>query len=189
VILATKVNSVHIHTTIVGPIVGQRYNQLAADLRCCIDDFIEGCDIDRGFTICPSLEDDFSGPGTFGSILRQSASNICCILVVEAPSAEDRKTCFSASRETKLDICLVLCRVSAIYISNGRISIEETYVVEWEVVSIRACKVKVLAIKLEFRARRGHETLGTFLGCGDCTAAEKTERKHTRDVDKHDLNC
>jgi len=70
VILATKVNGVHIHTTIVGPIVSQGYNQLAADLRCCIDDFIEGCHIDRGFTICPSLEDDFSGPGTFSSVLR-----------------------------------------------------------------------------------------------------------------------
>ena len=188
-ILATKVNGVHIHTTIVGPIVGQRHNQLAADLRCCIDDFVERCYIDGRFTIYPSLEDDFSGPGTFSSVLRQSASDICCILVVEAPSAEDGKTCFSASRETKLDICLVLCRVSAIYISNGRISVEETYVVEWEVVSIRACKVKVLAIKLELRAGSCHETFRTFLGCGDYTATEKTERKHTRDVDKHDLNC
>ena len=96
-ILATKINGVHIHTTIVGPIVGQRYNQLASDLRCCVDDFIEGCYIDGGFTIRPSLEDDFGGPGTFSSILRQSASDICCILVVETPSAEDRKTCFFAS--------------------------------------------------------------------------------------------
>jgi len=69
VILSPQVDSVNVHPSVVSPVVRQRDNQLDADFRRRVDDFVETCDVDRRLAARPPLEDNFRGPSAFAAVL------------------------------------------------------------------------------------------------------------------------
>lgn len=107
-VLAAKVDSVDIHTTVVGPIVGQGNNQFTTHFLRSIDDLVERSQVDGGSAVRPGLEDDIGGSCTFVAVFRETAGDVGCIFVVEAPGAKDGETCLLASGESQFDIGLVL---------------------------------------------------------------------------------
>jgi hypothetical protein len=88
-ILSPEIDGINIHSSIIGPIVRQRNNQLHADFRCRIDDFVKTGNIYRRLAILPALEYDFCGSSSFAAVLRQAGWVVGCILVVETPRAEN----------------------------------------------------------------------------------------------------
>lgn len=68
-VLASKVDGVDVHASVVGPVVGECDDELDADFAGRVDDFVEGLNVYRGLAVRPALENDFSPAGTFAAVL------------------------------------------------------------------------------------------------------------------------
>lgn len=88
VVLASKIDGVDVHASVVGPVVRECYDELDADFASRVDDFVEGLDVDRRLSVRPALENDFSPAGTFAAVLWQAFGDVCDVLIVEAPRAK-----------------------------------------------------------------------------------------------------
>lgn len=91
-VLSTKIDSVDIHASIIGPVVCESHNELDAGLARGIDNFVESRDINRRLAILPALENDWSASSTFTAVLWKSSRIICDVLVIETPRSEDIQT-------------------------------------------------------------------------------------------------
>lgn len=120
-VLATEVDSVHIHTTIVSPVVGKRYNELDAGLGGSIYDFVKRGDIDGGCAVGKSLEDNLSRTSSLATVLRQAIGIIGLIFVVETPCSEDFETSVLGSGQALFDIFLSLnLQLAGICLISGK---------------------------------------------------------------------
>jgi hypothetical protein len=112
VILSTKLDSVYIHPTVVGPVVRKSHEEFNPCLLCCSDHFVEGCKVDLGIAVIPPLHDVWARTRTFAAVLWKATGYGSSIAVVEAPSAHDIESSFLCSSETLLDIGWELAAVS-----------------------------------------------------------------------------
>lgn len=103
-VLATKVGSVDIHTTVIRPVVGQGYDELDAHLRRSIDDLVEGRKIDSRLAVLEALEDNVSVPSTFVPVPRKAVWIVGDVLVVKAPSAKDGQAGIFGGLQPDLDV-------------------------------------------------------------------------------------
>jgi hypothetical protein len=106
VVLPPKVDSIHIHPPIISPVVRQRDNQLDADFRRRVDDFVETRHVDRRLAVLPALENDFRGSRPFAAVLGQAGRVVSGVFVVEAPCAEDFEAGFFGGGEAEFNVGL-----------------------------------------------------------------------------------
>lgn len=96
---AAQIDSVDIHATVIGPVVGQSYKKLDASLLRSLHNFVETADVNDGSAVrIPSLKYDFSRTGPFSPILRQTIGIVCTVLIVKPPGTEYRKSSFLSGR-------------------------------------------------------------------------------------------
>jgi len=88
VVLAAKVDGVHVHAAVVGPVVSEGDDELDAGLLGGVDDLVEALDRDGGLAVVPPLEDDLGG-GALAAVLGETGGVVGGVLVVEAPGAEN----------------------------------------------------------------------------------------------------
>ena len=100
VVFSTKVNSVDVHASIIGPVVREGHYQFDSGLGCGVDNFVKGRHINRRLAVRPALKDDFSATSTFPAVLWKSFWDVCDILVVKAPSTENVQASFFRSGQT-----------------------------------------------------------------------------------------
>ena len=87
-VLPAEVDSVHVHTAIVGPVVGQSNNELDIRLGGAFNHLVETREINCRLAILPPLEHAIV---LATSVLREPTGVVSDILVVETPSAEYTK--------------------------------------------------------------------------------------------------
>jgi len=153
VILPPQINSINIHPSIISPVVCQRDNELHADFRRRINDFVETRHVDRRLAVLPALENDFCGARAFAAVLRQAGRVVGGVFVVEAPGAEDFEAGFFGGGEAELDVGLgvgegEILRVSALVCccSFGWGFYFFWHVMGVSYVGVAAGKVEVLAV-------------------------------------------
>lgn len=118
-ILASKVDSVHVHTTIVCPIVGEGNDELDSDLGGGVNNLVEALNIDSRLAIVPSLKDDL-GSRTLAAVLRKTVRVVGGVLVVEAPGSEDLQAGIFGRRQTLDDIGLSLLNIFSTSLRPGK---------------------------------------------------------------------
>ena len=106
-VLSPEINGVDVHAAVVGPVVGQRDNELGADLLRGVDNLVEGSQIDDGGAV--SLEPLKHNLGRFaGAVLGQPVGRVGAVLVIEAPRPEDGQPGIPGGCQPLFDVCLVL---------------------------------------------------------------------------------
>jgi hypothetical protein len=106
VILPPQVNGIHIHPSIISPVVRQRDDQFHADFRRRVDDFVKTRHVDRRLAVLPALENDFRGSRPFAAVLGQASRVVSGVFVVEAPCAEDFEAGFLCCGQAEFDVGL-----------------------------------------------------------------------------------
>lgn len=141
-VLATEVDSVHVHSPIICPIVCQGDNELDPRSSCSIDHLVKKCHINRGCAVCPPLEDRFRRACSLTTIQGEAIWIIGYVLVIKPPSTEDPEPSVIGSRESFLDIFLGLRDIS-----GGRKGVNsETHALKRQVVCIATGEVEILAV-------------------------------------------
>ena len=103
----SEVDSVDVHAAVVGPVVGQRNDELDVGLECCIDNLVQGGQVDgRSAVLVEPLKHDVVGLA--GAIVGQSVLDVGAVLVVEAPCPKDRQSSGLGSCQPLFDVGLVL---------------------------------------------------------------------------------
>lgn len=108
-VLAAEVDGIHVHATVVRPVVRQGHNQLYAGLRGPVYHLIEGLDVDCGLAILPHLEVNLSLAGALAAVLGETLRVVGGVLVVETPGAEDAQAGILSRGEALLDVVTFLC--------------------------------------------------------------------------------
>lgn len=115
-VLAPKVDGVHVHAAVIGPVVRQSHNELDVRVQGCVDHLVETRNIDGWLAIIPQLEDNLRGSGAFATVSRKSLRVVRGVLVIEAPGPEDIEPCVLGGSEPLLNIGLVLSQESRVNI-------------------------------------------------------------------------
>ena len=108
VILTPEVDSIHIHTAVIRPVVRQSHDELDPDLLSSSHDFIKRLQVDSRLSVIPPLENHSSPAGAFASILRESVGVRGHVAVVETPCAEDIEAGPFGRCKPEFDVGLVL---------------------------------------------------------------------------------
>jgi hypothetical protein len=111
-VFSAELNSVNVHTTIVGPVVCQSNEEFNIGLLSSRDYFVEGCEVDLGLAIVPPLQNVWTGTSAFTTVLWETTGDCCAISIIEAPSTHHIQSSFLGSREAFLDIGSKLSHVS-----------------------------------------------------------------------------
>jgi hypothetical protein len=106
---ATKIDSVNIHASIVGPVVCKSDNELDTSFARSIDNFVKSLDVNSRLAVGPALEDDFGASGALPAVLWETFRNVCDVLVVETPCSENVQAGLFRCSQAQLNIGLVLC--------------------------------------------------------------------------------
>lgn len=168
-VLAAEVDRVHVHATVVSPVVRQGDDQLHSDVSSRIDHLVEALNVDRGHAVLPKLHDNLGRARALAAVLREALGIVGGVLVVEAPGAEDLQAGLLGGGEALLDVGLVA--------------------VEGEVVGVAAGEVEVLAVKLELAVLDRDEARRAGLagrsGTGESPAGHEAEGKKGRGLEHH----
>lgn len=92
-VLASEVDGVDVHSTVVSPVVGQGNNELDAGVGGAIHHPVKLSHVDSRHAVVPPLKDRLSRTSALAAILRKSVGVEGDVLIVEAPCAEDAKAC------------------------------------------------------------------------------------------------
>src|SRR5687768_5204702 len=108
VVLTAEVDGIHIHASVIGPVVCERNDELDASFSRSINNLVEWRDIDDRCSIGPDLEGDLIA----AIVLRQARRIISSILVVEAPGTHHFESCLTGGRHAFDSVGIVLCGTS-----------------------------------------------------------------------------
>lgn len=107
-ILSPEIDSIHVHTAVIRPVIRQGDDELDPDLLGSSHDFVERLQIYGRLPVIPPLENHSSPAGAFASILGESIGVRGNVAVVETPCAEDVEAGFFGRCKPELDVGLVL---------------------------------------------------------------------------------
>jgi hypothetical protein len=91
-VLATELNSVHVHTTVISPVVSQGDKKLHVGFLSRCDYFVKWRQIDFGFAVFPPLHDIWTGSGTLSAILWEATNYGSAVSIIETPGAHNVQT-------------------------------------------------------------------------------------------------
>lgn len=153
VVLSTKIDSVHVHSTVISPVVGQGNDKLDVGPLRGADNLVKGLEaslavVDGWFAILPVLEVNLGRTSTLTAILGETVGIEGAVAVVEAPGTEDVEASVLGGLQAKVDVRLILYKRQCLC-HGSSIGVAQTYVVEGKVIGIGASKVKVLAVQLK----------------------------------------
>jgi hypothetical protein len=172
VVLAAKVDGVHIHTAVISPVVGQSHDELDANFLSGLDNLVEAADVNGGRSIgVEPLEDNLGRPGALAAILGQATRDVGAVLVIEPPSAENREAGLLGRFQALLNVLLVLNHSQvalAILYRRPRTSCLFTDPIERKVVSVASGEVEILISQLKLLSIDGDE-LGVLGGAAMVT--------------------
>ena len=121
-VLSTKIDSIHVHAAIVGPVVCKSNDEFDSGFLSSSHHLVEWLKVDCGLSIVPPLQNNLGFACAFSSILWESTGNRRYVSVVETPGAKGIQTGLFSRCKPEFHVRLVLQDQSVGIACQGRLS-------------------------------------------------------------------